>query len=605
MNKTIQRTKNLLAHYRKSFLISWKASHWLFLFRIFYELISVAIPIITLFLSRRIINFLGEEDFQNKKLVFITLISVTLIIQLINGLLSRLNTYISSVHSDLISHRIDMEIIEKVNSLDISFFDNPEFYDNMQNAIRDSGSLHSLTNISFTMIKSIIQFISHLIIMVELNPFMPIIIFFCCIPSIIADKYGAKKKYEWQLERARNDRKLGYLKSILQSKLTAKDIRVFGIQNYFKTRFVDMWKVWADEKKKLERLKLTLSFFASILPALSTSFVLLIVGIRIIGGESSLGDYTLYSGASSQLLASITAVSGVINQSYESEMRLNKYADFLRLESLVKKTGTRGIKSVDSVEFKNVSFTYPNTNKQILKDISFRIDSGSSMALVGLNGAGKSTITKLLLRLYDPDSGEVFVNGINIKEYDLAEYYQCVSTVFQDFSRYYLRLRETISMTDLRKQNDDKGILKACKDAEFDLSAQSFHDGIDTYLGKVFDKNGVELSGGNWQKIAIAQAFFKDASLLLFDEPNSSLDPEAERKVFEKLIQLGNNKCVLFVSHRLSAATTANKILVIENGKSIEYGSHKELMQHKGKYFDLFNKQAEYYKEKTNNSQRI
>ena len=597
MDRIIIRTKNLFLHYKKSFSISWNASHLLFLFRSIYEIISVGIPIVSLFLTKRIINILGSSEYQNRKTEFVILIAITLAIQLANGLLGKLNTYLSSIHSDIIGHSIDKEIIEQVNKLDISFFDNPEFYDNMQNAIRDSGSLQALTGVSFTMVKSVIQLISHLIIMIDLNPLIPLIIAISCLPSIFADKYIAKKRYEWQIQRARNDRKLGYFKAILESKMSAKDIRVFGIQDYFKSRFNDMWRIWLEEKNKIEKLRLSLSFFASILPICSTILVLVFVGIKIIDGVSSIGDYTLYSGAASQLLASITAFSGVINQSYESEMRLNKYADFLKLKPLLDYSGKKDLKHIQSIEFKNVSFTYPNTKKMILNNISFRIESGRSLALVGLNGAGKSTITKLILRLYDPDEGEVLVNGINLKNYDLAQYYRCVSTVFQDFSRYSLSIRETIALTDLQKINDDKEIVKACKSAELNIGIESLPDGVDTYLGKVFDKNGLELSGGNWQKIAIAQAFFKDSSLILFDEPNSALDPEAERNVFEKMVHLRKNKCVLYVTHRLSAATTASQILVIENGLCIESGNHRELMKRRGKYYDLFTKQAERYLE--------
>jgi len=597
MKRVKERTKNLIKHYIRSFTISWKASPPLFCFRVFYELVSVVIPIVSLFLSRNILNILSSEPYPHKLSDFIVFTGLTIILQLVNAFLGRLNTYYATLHGDRISHTIDNEIIQQINKLDISYFDNPEFYDNMQNAIRDSGSLQSLTWTSLLMIKSIVQLISHLIIMAKLNLFVPGVIVLCCIPGVIADKYVAKRKYDWQLKRARNDRKLGYFKGVLQGKGYAKDIRVFENQDYFKSRFSDMWKEWFSEKKKMDKLKLTLSFACSILPLFSTSLVLIIVGLGIVNGTNTLGDYSLYGGAAAQLLTSVTTFTGVINQSYESEMRLNKYADFLKLEPLVSNTGKREITSIETIEFENVSFSYPNTSKLILENISFVLTRNHSLALVGLNGAGKSTIVKLLLRLYDPDKGRILINGIDLKEYDIVSYHKCIGAVFQDFARYDLRIRETVALTDIERVNEDARIIEACDNAELNIGIGSLQNGIDTYLGKTFDPDGLELSGGNWQKIAIAQAFFKRSSLMLFDEPNSALDPESERNLFEKMQQLGKNKCVIYVTHRLSAATTASQILVIENGESIEYGSHKDLMQLHGRYYDLFNKQAEHYRE--------
>lgn len=240
----------------------------------------------------------------------------------------------------------------------------------------------------------------------------------------------------------------------------------------------------------------------------------------------TVGDYSLYGGAASQLLGAIVELTGVINHSYESEMCLSRYSDFLEMEPLVNNTGTKTIGEVNSIEFRNVTFTYLHTDIQVLKNISFIINKNQSLALVGLNVADKSTIVKLILRLYDPDSGEVLVNGVNLKEYDIHSYYKCIGAVFHDFCRYDLKIRETIALTDIDAMDDER-VLKAYKSAEINVDVDYLKDGIDTYLGKTFDPEGLELSGGNWQKIANAQAFFKNALLMLFDEPNAALDTDA------------------------------------------------------------------------------
>lgn len=596
LKKVLSQIVRLLVHFKRSFAISWKASPLLFCIRIVYEMILVAVPIISLYLSRTVINILSTPPYEGKMFEFYKYVAFIILIQLVSTILKRLMGHLSGLFNDLIGKQIDLEIINQINRLDISYFDNPTFHDEMQNAMRDSRTLQNLVWISLTFIRSVVQLCSYLAIMISLSPFMPLMILGCSLPGLFIDKYIAKRQYDWQLGRARSDRKLGYLKGLLQSKGTAKDLRVFDIQDYIKSRFLDMWKEWFKEKVKLEKFKFSITSLASLLPIVSTAVVTVYVGTNIINGNMTVGDYSLYGGAASQLLGAIVAFTGVINQSYESEMRLSRYADFLKMEPLVKNEGKNTIDEVNSIEFRNVSFTYPHTDVKILKNVSFTIHKNQSLALVGLNGAGKSTIVKLILRLYDPDSGEILVNGINLKDYDIHSYYKCIGAVFQDFCRYDLKIRETIALTDIDAMDDDERVLRAYKSAEINIDVEKLKDGIDTYLGKTFDPDGLELSGGNWQKVAIAQAFFKKSSLMLFDEPNAALDPDAERNLFEKMVELGKSKCVVYVTHRLSAATTASQILVISDGECVEMGTHSELIEKKGLYYDLFNKQAEFYR---------
>lgn len=595
----LHKAKRLAQHFKRSVALSWRASPAYFIARISIELLSVALPLISLYLSRHAINILSLAGFSSHRADFYKTIVLIVSLQLVNSLMGRVNQYIGGIHNDLVGNQIDLEIIDQINRLDISFFDDPMFYDQIQNSLRDSRSLQSLTWISLTLVRSVVQMISNLVILISLRFYLPFLIALFSLPGIFVDKFAAKRKYEWQLQRARNDRKLSYIKQILQNKANAKDVRIFGVQEHFREKYVDMWHIWFGEKKKLDNQRMRLTFSASILPIFATTIVLILVGNGIFDGTLTLGDYTLYGGVANQLLNSITALTGVINQSYESEMRLSKYAEFLRLEPFVKNEGTGTIQAIDQIEFRNVTFTYPNSQQPVLKDVSFEITKDQSIALVGLNGAGKSTIVKLLLRLYDPDSGDIYVNGQNIKTYDIRSYYRCVSTVFQDFCHYALQIREAVALPDIEGVNDDERILKACKDADLDLRLMDPEKGIDTFLGKIFDPNGIELSGGNWQKFAIAQAYFKNASLMVFDEPNAALDPDAERRLFEKMVDLSRDKCVVYVTHRLSAATTAGQIIVIDNGVCVERGSHQELMEQKGLYYDLFSKQAQNYLQHT------
>ena len=598
-NKTyLRRIQNIFRFFGRSVKITWQASPGLFITRSIYELICIVLPFVSLYISKAIINIISAYPYADQKKDFFNLIIVTVSIALFNAISSRVMNYFKAAQGDLVSKKITLEIIQKINQLDISYFDNPKFYDEMKNALRDSGYLQGLAWAGISLIRNIAQVAISAWIMVGLNWYFPIMILLLVLPSVLIDKYVAKKKYQWQLNRARNDRKLEYVKSILQSKKTAQDIRLFGVQDYFKEKYIEMWGEWFDDKKKLNRQKVLLTILGGILPIIATVLVMAYVGEGIFSGAMTVGDYSLYSGTSSQLQGAVLSLNSIINQSYESEMRLSKYEDFLSYEPLVKNKGVRTIEKIERIEFKNVSFTYPQTKRAVLNNVSFSINPNQSLAIVGLNGAGKTTIVKLLLRLYDPNSGEILVNGVNLKEYDIQSYYKCIGVVFQDFYRYNLKIREAVALTDIHSVNNDELIIEACEKAGFDMSILNPGEGIDTYLGKVFDENGVELSIGNWQKIAIAQAFIRNASMMVFDEPNSALDPAAERKLFEKMASLSLNKCVIYVTHRLAAASTADQIIVINNGTCCESGSHKELMEREGLYKELFSKQAEYYQDK-------
>lgn len=594
--ETILRIKRLIYYYKRSVQISWQSSPALFLARIVCELISIAIPIVSLYLSRNIINVLGQSGYETQATDFISILFLFTFFQLVGTIVARINGAVGALHNDKIGREIDLELIRQINRLDISFFDNPTFYDQMQNAVKDSKYMQSLTWMALSLVKSAVQFVTNLIILCGLNIALPVLIILMSLPSVFVDKYVAKRQYDWQKQRVRNDRKLGYVRNVLLSKQTAKDIRIWNAQEYFLSKFIDMWHSWFSEKKTMERKKILLTVSVSILPLVATTIVLLAVGNGIVLGKLTLGDYSLYAGVSAQLRTTLIALTGVINQSYESELRLSNYAEFLRTEPFVKNVGRLEIYEVETIDFCNVTFSYPQTQKIVLKNVSFGIKKGESLALVGLNGAGKSTIVKLLLRLYDPDDGEILVNGINIKEYDLQSYYKCVGVVFQDYHHYNLKIREVISLSDIEGMGNDERICQACMKANLDESLLKHEDGIDTYLGKIFDENGIELSGGNWQKIAIAQAYFKESSLMVFDEPNSALDPNAEYQLFENMTTLGSGKCVVYVTHRLSSATHASRILVIHNGECCEKGTHNQLMTQKGLYYELFTKQAEHYR---------
>jgi ABC-type multidrug transport system fused ATPase/permease subunit len=248
-----------------------------------------------------------------------------------------------------------------------------------------------------------------------------------------------------------------------------------------------------------------------------------------------------------------------------------------------------------TIEFKNVSFRYPGTDRDVIKNVSLTIRPGETAVLVGLNGAGKTTFIKLLTRLYDPTEGEIFLDGRDLREYDVKDLYSMFGIIFQDFGKYAVSVSENIEFGDVHRERGREDIVNAAVSANADEFIDKLPDGYDTPLMRYFEPNGIELSIGQWQKLAIARAFYSTSDILILDEPTASLDPIAEQEIFNQFDKLREDKTTIFVSHRLSSATMASKIIVLEYGELIEEGTHKELMDKKGRYYELFTTQASRY----------
>ena len=392
---------------------------------------------------------------------------------------------------------------------------------------------------------------------------------------------------------------MNYYSDIMINKDMAKEIKLLGLGDTFITKYKQVFKKYYDGLKKLmlrEGVGQILVGFVSTLVSLG---LFLYVSYNVVYNNGKIGDYSLYTGALTSITGYVTTLMTATATIYEGTLFINNMIEFMKEEpkivsvseeALVPKKG-----SLHTIEFKNVSFRYPGTDRFVLKNLNVTFEPNDSVVLVGLNGAGKTTLIKLITRLYDPTEGVILLDGEDIRKYDIKALYHLYGIIFQDFGKYAESLRENITLGDVERKHNEDDVRLAAERADADGFIEKLPRGYETPLTRMFEEDGIELSGGQWQKISVARAFYKDSDILILDEPTASLDAIAEKQVFDRYRELAGNKLTIFVSHRLWGAVSASKIIVISDGEIVEIGTHSELMDNKGEYYRLFVTQAERY----------
>jgi ATP-binding cassette subfamily B protein len=527
-------------------------------------------------------------------------------LQLLAGIVTQLLTTLSNIDQQLlqehVSNRIQLQILEKSNTLDLSFFENPEFYDRLRHAA-DEATYKPVSMISdtFGLGRTFITLFSMLFLLFQLSWWLAIVALIIPIPSFIASS-----KYGWiGFQRMRRQsperRQMQYFIRLMTTDDYNKEIKLFNLGTFFIERCKMLMEKFYDENKKVLIPRYMVGFVWAAVTVAANSAIYLYIALRAVAGSITLGQLTKFTQATIQAGTNFQSVLDGFSSTYENNLFVSTLFEFLEYTPQIispanpapidPSTNIKGL----SVEFRNVSFTYPEKSEPALKNISFIIQTGEAIALVGRNGAGKTTLVKLLTRLYDPDEGEIFIGGRNIKEYDLEELREQVGVIFQDYVRYNMKANENIGMGRIAEIENGPMISTAAQKSGADTVIEKLEEGYESMLGRWFDK-GVQLSGGEWQKVALARAFIRDARILVLDEPTSALDPQAEYDVFSRFRQLTEGKTAIFISHRFSTVRLADRIFVIEQGILRENGSHKELMDLNGRYAELFNLQAEAYR---------
>ncbi|MBI2622313.1 ABC transporter ATP-binding protein [Candidatus Microgenomates bacterium] len=513
-----------------------------------------------------------------------------------------LNTYNTrgAMNEYYTSNYLYLEIDKKLASLDPATFENPQFQKLLAQMESVKGSIGTFYLRIVALIDSLFKFLTAAVVVSSTFPiFVPIIVF-ATIPSYLTlNKYRDRLWPYFSTKSAPLYRLSEYVKTLLSSDSTSKETAIFQnadeLVNKVKRNQDTYMKSFAKANDS-EMIKVILGEAVQFTAFLYTQWLNI---SKVLAHELSIGQFTLFF---QQTLNLSFGAIGILDNYSSMSMRnkfIDAYFEFMDTKRVIT-TPPNPIQfppkpTPPTIECKNISFRYPNTERDILKDFNLTINSGEKIALVGENGAGKTTLIKLLLRFYDVTEGELLINGINIKDLDLKRWYEYVGALFQDFIKYQFTFKENVIYGNLGRQDDMELLRKAIEKSGADAILENLPDQFNQTVGKMFE-NGIDLSGGQWQKLALARAFFRDAPILILDEPTSAIDAKAEYEIFEKVQKLQKDKTVIIISHRFSTVRNADRIIVVDEGRIIEEGNHKELIKENGLYAELFNIQARGYK---------
>jgi ATP-binding cassette subfamily B protein len=586
--------KEYMAYVATGIRIIHKASHKYFHGKLICSILMILMPFAPVYFFGKLLNAFSSQSDASTIAKIATIAALYLASILVERVVTAVSKLITHKYDDCISVYLDNLIIDKVVDVKLEFFETSDLNDTLSNSWSLVFSIQNIVWMLFGMFCCVSRLILSLALIVNLNPLIALVVIAFSVPLVLFDKSQKERDRTMFQNNANNRRKVEYYKELFFDD-TRKEIRLFGLYKYFTNIYKGYWKqLYNDQHSKNKK-----DLFQKVIGGIAVLFSEIIVyatALRSLLNERiAVGDVVYYTSIVAQFRNDFTELCNTINVFTTCYNEIKDVRAFIDSTGFVEKCGTRELNEKPTIEFKNVSFMYPGSADYILNDCSFRIESGEKIALVGLNGSGKSTIVKLMLRLYDASEGDILINDISIREYDLVSLRKAFGVLFQEILPYCFSVRLNVGMSDIPRSDSDADIIDACRQAEIYDIIEPWKKGIDEEMTRAFDVNGKELSQGQWQRVALARAFFRDAPFALLDEPSASLDPIAEHDIFTKFSQLSDKKSALLISHRLSSITLADRILVLEDGRIIEQGTHNQLLKQNGQYAYLFNLQASKY----------
>ena len=576
----------------------WATSPGLSVATLAFRFIAALFPLASLWVGKLIIDLVVKaiRGRPTDRGLIWKLLIIELLLAVGADILGRVISLVDNLLGNRFNNYISLRLMLHAASLDLVSFEDPVFYDKMERT-RRSGLDRLLASLA-SMAQQFLTLLSMLSAVLLLYPWLLLLLVVSTLPVFLGETRFALLNYAMLYRYAPERRELEYLRYLGASRESAKEIKIFGLGDYLADRFRALFERFYQENRKLATQRSTHGALLNLAPTGAYYVAYALILRRALVGALSIGDLTLTTGAFSRARSIMESlVSGIVSIAEQSLFIKDLFDFFDSKPAIVSKPFAlpipRPIKT--GFEFENVSFSYPGSDKKVLDRLSFRFDASEKIALVGENGAGKTTLVKLLARLYEPTEGRILLDGIDLRDYSVEELRHEIGVIFQDYMRYDMLVAENIGFGRIEQLMDEPRIERS---AEKSLAAPLIERLPKMYrqmLGRRFE-GGVDLSIGQWQKIALARAYMRDAQILILDEPTASLDARAEFEVYQRFVELTAGKMAILISHRFSTVRMADRILVLEKGLIAEQGSHAELLALRGKYSELFELQAAGYR---------
>lgn len=582
------------------FKMVWRTSPSLTICNIILRIIRSAIPLAILYIGKLIIDqvvlLTHTTGTVSHKYIW-QLLAVEFGLAIFSDALTRATNLVDSLLGDLFSNHTSIKIMEHAATLDLDQFEDSTFYDKLERARQQTVGRTILLSQVLSQVQDLITMLFLAAGLIVFNPWLILLLLVAVLPAFLGEAYFNNKNYSLSRRQTPERRELDYIRYIGASDDTAKEVKIFNLSHFLTDRFRELSNKFYQDNKALVIRR---SFWGTIFAILGSAgyygaYVFIIA--TTISGKQSIGALTFMAGSFRQLRSLLESVLSRFTAVSQGAIYLKDFFDFFDIKPKIKLAANARPfpKPIQTgFVFEDVGFRYHNSERWANRHLSFTLHAGEKLALVGENGAGKTTLVKLLARLYDPTEGRILLDGHDLKEYDLIELRKEVGVIFQDYIRYQMTVSQNIAVGNIEEKENEPLIQQAAKQSLADILVQKLPDKYAQALGKRFNQ-GVELSGGEWQKIALARAYMKEAQLLILDEPTAALDARAEYEVFERFTELTKGKTAVLISHRFSTVRMADRILVLEKGMLLESGDHATLLKQNGRYAELFKLQAKGY----------
>ncbi len=579
----------------------WQTSPKLTLVNALLRIVRSAIPLAILYVGKLIIDEVVmlngvKGAITNHNLWQLLAIEFGLVI--LSDILSRAISLVDGLVGDLFSNKTSVKIMAHAATLDLDQFEDSVFYDKLERARQQTAGRTILLSQVMSQVQDLVTIGFLSVGLIAFNPWLILLLLIAVVPSFLGESHFNDRSYALIRGQTPERRELDYIRYIGASDETAKEVKIFNLAGFIIDRFLQLSKKFYVDNKRLAIRRSGWGAFFAIISSTGYYGAYIFILIKAINGNISIGSLTFLGGSFRQMRSMLEGILSRFTSMSQGAVYLNDFFEFFEIKpTIIVSAKPRKFPNpiLAGFTFENVGFKYRHSENWAIRNVNFTLLPKEKLALVGENGAGKTTLVKLLARLYDPTEGRIMLDGFDLKEYDPVELHLQTGIIFQDYIRYQMSVAQNIAIGNISEKNNRQLIIAAAQKSLADLLAEKLPAKYDQPLGRRFNE-GTELSGGEWQKIALARAYMKDAQLLILDEPTAALDARAEYAVFQRFAELTKGKSAVLISHRFSTVRMADRILVLEKGELAEIGSHEELLQKNGRYAELFRLQAMGYR---------